>query len=60
VKTIKEGQDTGDIRNDYPADELAHYVHNSFYGAIVSSKAGHVREPFDLFYKMVFKFLQNT
>jgi TetR/AcrR family transcriptional repressor of nem operon len=59
-KTMTEGQEKGEIRTDYSADELAHYVHNSFYGALVSSKAGHIREPFDLFYKMIFNFLQKT
>ncbi len=60
IKTVEEGQNKGEIRNDYSADELAHYVHNSFYGAMVSSKAGRIREPFDLFYKMIFNFLQKT
>jgi len=37
---ISEGQSLGEIRNDYGADDLADYLHNSFYGFLLRSKAG--------------------
>ncbi len=56
---IKEGQEKTEIRDDYSAEELAHFVHNSFYGAIMSSKAGRREQPFQLFFEMIFSFLKK-
>ena len=56
---IKEGQEKTEIRDDYSAEELADFVHNSFYGAIMRSKAGRREQPFQLFFEMIFSFLKK-
>lgn len=39
VQCIKEGQETGDIRNDLPADVLGSSILNGWHGALVRMKA---------------------
>jgi len=56
---IKEGQEKTEIRDDYSAEELADFVHNSFYGAIMRSKAGRQEQPLQLFFEMIFAFLKK-
>lgn len=55
---VAEAQEAGEVRNDFPADELADYLHTSFYGALVRSKAGQNPQPFTHFSKMAFEFLE--
>lgn len=38
AETISEAQNAGEVRSDYPAGELAEFVHQSFYGSLVRSK----------------------
>ena len=56
--TIKEGQNAGEIRSDYTAAELANYVHNSFYGALMRAKSATSRVPLETFMKISFEFLK--
>ena len=56
---IKEGQEKTEIRDDYSAEEIADFVHNSFYGAIMRSKAGRQEQPLQLFFEMIFSFLKK-
>jgi len=56
---ISEGQNLGEIRNDYTSDELANFVHNSFYGALIRSKAGRDRAHFDIFQKVIFDYMKK-
>lgn len=58
-KCIQEGQESREIRNDYPANELAEYLHNSFYGFLLRSKAGQNKKHFDIFMEMVFNFIKK-
>ena len=55
---IAAGQQQGEIRTDYPAKQLAHYIHNSFYGALVRTKAGRDQKHFDIFMEMTFAFIE--
>jgi len=56
---IKEGQDLKEIRTDYPAEDLADYLHNSFYGFLLRAKAGRDRKQFDIFTEMMFNFIKK-
>ena len=58
-RCIRESQDAGEVRTDFPAEELANYLHNSFYGALVRTKAGGDPLPFTVFSKMAFEFLET-
>jgi len=57
---IKEGQEKNEVRDDYSPCELANYLHNSFYGALIRGKSKGNKEPFDLFLKMTFNFIEKT
>ena len=59
TKCVQEGQEAGEIRADYPAADLAEYLHNSFYGFLLRSKAGQDRRHFDIFMEMVFDFIKK-
>ena len=59
TRCIQEGQEAGDIRNDYPASDLAEYLHSSFYGFLLRSKAGQSRKQFDIFMEIVFNFIKK-
>jgi TetR/AcrR family transcriptional repressor of nem operon len=56
---ILEGQESGEIREDYSAADLADYVHNSFYGVLLRAKAGRDEKHFKLFMEMIFTFLSK-
>lgn len=55
---IREGQNIGEIRKDYTAEELADYLINSAMGASTRMKAGLTRQPMDLFMRTAFEFLK--
>ncbi|MCI4668129.1 MAG: TetR family transcriptional regulator C-terminal domain-containing protein [Bacteroidia bacterium] len=38
AKTIKEGQEAGEFRNDYEAKDLADFIHSNLYGALSREK----------------------
>jgi TetR/AcrR family transcriptional repressor of nem operon len=59
INCIEEGQRQEEIRNDYNATELGNFVHNSFYGALMRSKAGRDSSHFDIFWKMIFEYLKG-
>jgi TetR/AcrR family transcriptional repressor of nem operon len=59
ARCIQEGQDLKEIRTDYPAKDLADYLHNSFYGFLLRAKAGRDRKQFDIFTEMMFNFLKK-
>ena len=59
ARCIQEGQDLKEIRTDYPAKDLADYLHNSFYGFLLRAKAGRDRKQFDIFIEMMFNFLKK-
>lgn len=56
---VVEAQEKNEIRRDYSAHDLANYLHNSFYGALMRSKAERMVEPFALFSQMMFRFLEG-
>ena len=56
---IQKGQDAGEIRSDYSSHDLAEYLHNSFYGFLLRSKAGRNSKHFDIFMEMVFNFIKK-
>ena len=58
-KCILEGQEAGEIRDDYPANALAEYLHNSFYGFLLRSKAGQSKKHFDIFMETVLNFIKK-
>ncbi len=55
---IHEGQNIGEIRKDYTAEELADYLINNAMGASTRMKAGLNRQPMDLFMRTAFEFLK--
>lgn len=55
---IHEGQNIGEIRKDYTAEELADYLINGFMGASTRMKAGLTQQPMELFMKTAFEFLK--
>ena len=57
TKCIAEGQEKGEIIHRYPAEELAHYLHGNFYGALSRSKASRSDAAMELFFKMAFDFI---
>lgn len=58
AKTIKEGQELGEIRNDFSATELADYLINGFAGATTRMKAGKTEQPLKLFMRTAFDFIK--
>lgn len=59
AKTIKEGQDLGEIRTDFTATELADYLINGFSGATTRMKAGQTAQPLQLFMRTAFEFIKT-
>jgi len=59
AKCIKEGQELEEIRTDYAAEDLADYLHNSFYGFLLRAKAVRDRKQFDIFTEMMFNFIKK-
>lgn len=55
---IREGQKRGEIRDDYPAEDLANYLHNSFYGTLMRTKASKDFSLFELFQRATFDFIK--
>lgn len=58
AQVIKEGQEAGEIRNDFKAKELAFYLIDSFSGATVRMQAGKTDQPLKLFLKTAFEFIK--
>ena len=56
--TIKEGQELGEIREDFSPSELAFYLIDGFSGATVRMQAGKTDKPLKLFLKTSFEFLK--
>jgi TetR/AcrR family transcriptional repressor of nem operon len=56
---IQEGQDGGEIRSDYPANDLSDYLHNAFYGFLLRAKASRDKRQFELFMKITFYFIKK-
>ena len=59
ANTIKEGQDLGEIRRDYSAQELAFFLIDGFSGATIRMKAGKTKQPLKLFLRTAFDFLES-
>lgn len=55
---ISAGQDTGEIRKDFSALELAFYLTDAFAGATVRMQAGKTEQPLKLFMRTAFEFLK--
>ena len=58
AKTIKQGQDQGEIRTDFSSNELADYLINGFSGATTRMKAGKTDQPLKLFMRTAFEFIR--
>ena len=57
AKCIAEGQDKGEITTHYSAEEMAHYLHGSFHGALSRAKASRSDAAMALFFQMSFDFI---
>lgn len=58
AKTIRAGQELGEIRIDYTAEDLADFLINGFIGASTRMKAGAKPEPLHLFLRTAFEFIK--
>ena len=56
---IAEGQEIGEIRDDYTASELANYIIDNGYGVLLRMKAERRIDAFHRFDKMTFEFLKK-
>lgn len=56
---IEEAQRSGEVRNDFSANDLSVYVQNNFYGAQLKAKAEKNINSYNVFKKMTFEFLAN-
>lgn len=56
-KTISVGQQSGDIASDTPPSDLAHFILNSWEGALVRMKSSKNSKPMDLFIDQIDKLL---
>lgn len=57
---IKEGQEKGGIRKDISAQELAHYVHQGFFGSLARMKSRRNAVPVELQIELTVKFLTSN
>jgi TetR/AcrR family transcriptional repressor of nem operon len=58
-QTIAEGQEKGEIRDDFTPKELAEYLHTGFYGAMSRMKANRTSNAMNLFYDIAFTFIRR-
>jgi len=56
---IAEGQELGEIRDDFTAVDLAEHLHAGTYGAMARSKVTRNREYFDKWFAMSFAFIRK-
>ena len=56
---IKEGQETGDVRNDYNSEELADLIISNYNGAMIMMKANENGSSLNLFLKTTIEFLRK-
>ncbi len=56
---ILEGQEQGEIINEFNTEELSEYIHGSFFGAITRAKAERNTNPLTLWLKITFNFLKK-
>ena len=54
---LQEGQESGEIRNDYSAEELAEYMHTNFFGALSRMKSTREITPLKRALKMNMDFI---
>ena len=59
ARIIEEGQEKGQINDDYPALELAEFAHQNFFGALSRMKATRSLRPTDISIKMTIDFLSE-
>ncbi|OJJ18302.1 hypothetical protein BKI52_26145 [marine bacterium AO1-C] len=57
INCLQEAQALGEVRTDYPADELGEYVHGHFMGVLNRLKSAKNSRTFDIFYAITFDFL---
>ena len=57
AKTIEEGQNQGEIRQDLRPVELAEHLHTGIYGAFALMKTQRSRAPLDRWFKLAFAFV---
>ncbi len=55
---IKQGQEMGEIRDDYPPEELAEYIHTSIFGGIGRMKATRSIEKLRMIVRLSLDFIQ--
>ncbi|WP_299452624.1 TetR/AcrR family transcriptional regulator [uncultured Microscilla sp.] len=60
TRCISEAQQQQEVRDDYPAEALAEYIHSHFVGVLARLKATQTDQPFELFYKMTFEYLTKN
>jgi len=58
AQCIAEGQQLGEINNSYEAEELAQFVHSTFFGSLARAKMTRNERPMTLNLKMIFEFLK--
>lgn len=57
AECVTEGQEAGEITSDYPAIDLAEYLHAGMYGGFSRMKVTASRSYLDRWYKMTFAFI---
>ncbi len=59
AECVQQGQDAGEIITDYPALELAEYLHAGIYGSFSRMKVTRSRDYMDRWYDMTFSFISS-
>ncbi len=57
---VKEGQDSGEIIDSIPAEDIAEYMHAGIFGAFSRMKVNKDRVYLDKWYRMTFSFISKT
>lgn len=58
TRCIQEGQENGEIIRSHRAEELAEFLHNTFFGSLSRTKMARSTEPMELNLKLTFDFLK--
>ncbi|MDC8005245.1 TetR/AcrR family transcriptional regulator [Aureisphaera galaxeae] len=59
-REIEKGQESGEIRKDFSALEIAEYLHSGIYGAFSRMKVTRSRVYLDIWWDMSFTFIQES
>jgi TetR/AcrR family transcriptional repressor of nem operon len=57
AQCLREGQEADEIIQHQTAEEIAYFIHASFFGALTRAKAARNAKPLNIAYKMIFDFI---